>query len=433
MLSRKTGQPAEDYSGWTRAAIITELERLEPADTQGVSTVPAVVTDEIRALKKSYEDLAFTVGKHTLGLQTLNSTLTDSQYRIDQAEKRIQNDLVQRVRDIQQDLLTAITKINEQRVVREIVVVRNDVETKIEGRQHKDFKDLLSLIATKQKVMLVGPAGSGKTEAAIQAAKALGMSFSYTGAIDNEYKLMGFVDAQGRITSTSFRKAFTQGGLWLWDEVDASLPPAVLAFNAATGNNMCDFPGESDPIPAHPDFVCMLAGNTFYGADHQYVGRMKQDAAFLDRFLVMDWHYDNDLERGICQDLWDTQLAKDWVSMVIKTREVASQKGLHVVVSPRASIGGVKLLRSGVSWDMAVRVTLRKTMKPADWEKISDSTRQPFHTPVDPLTGSKPTMDEYLKRIAQREVKMYPDPQIFQVKSHGKVHKDFYKKGRDLL
>ena len=75
----------------------------------------------------------------------------------------------------------------------------------------------------------------------------------------------------------------------------------MLAFNAALANDLCDFP---DICAPSPHFYCLAAGNTFYGADHHYVGRMKQDAAFLDRFLVLDWHYDLDLERDLGLDLW---------------------------------------------------------------------------------------------------------------------------------
>ena len=60
--------------------------------------------------------------------------------------------------------------------------------------------------------------------------------------------------------------------------------------------------------------------------------------------------------------------------MVVRTREQAALKGLQVVISPRATLGGIKLLRSGVPWDTAVRVTLRKTMKASDWDKIMEFT-----------------------------------------------------------
>ena len=51
----------------------------------------------------------------------------------------------------------------------------------------------------------------------------------------------GFIDAQGRIVNTEFRKAYEHGGLFLFDEIDASFPQAILAFNAALANDFMDF------------------------------------------------------------------------------------------------------------------------------------------------------------------------------------------------
>ena len=133
--------------------------------------------------------------------------------------------------------------------------------------------------------MMVGPAGSGKTTAAHEAAKALGIPFYFTGAIDSAYKLTGFIDAQGRTVRTAFREAFEHGGVFLFDEMDSSMPAALLAFNAALANGHADFP--DGIIKRHPDFRAIAACNTFGGgANRQYVGRMQLDAASLDRFAI---------------------------------------------------------------------------------------------------------------------------------------------------
>jgi len=93
---------------------------------------------------------------------------------------------------------------------------------------HKQFLDVIKAV-TCGNIALVGPAGVGKTTMAMQIADAMGLNFYFNGAINSEYKLSGFMDAQGRIVSTPFRKAFTEGGLYLFDEIDASMPSALLA------------------------------------------------------------------------------------------------------------------------------------------------------------------------------------------------------------
>jgi len=220
------------------------------------------------------------------------------------------------------------------------------------GQQHKQFPTLLKMVASGCSVFLSGPAGSGKTTAAHSIAQALGLPFYFNGAIDSEYKLSGFIDAQGRIVSTAFRKAYTEGGVYLFDEVDSSLAPALLAFNAHLANGSADFPGADQPVSRHPDFRCIAAGNTWgSGATAEYVGRNRLDAAFLDRFVKLAWGYDEVLERAIAGD-------DNWTSAVQVMRSRAAAKGLKVVISPRASIHGAKLLAAGLTLDEVKEATV---------------------------------------------------------------------------
>jgi hypothetical protein len=173
------------------------------------------------------------------------------------------------------------------------IEVSNRAPIEVTGLRHKAYDDLLADIlafeATKQthraNFWLVGPAGTGKTTAAERIAEALGMPFYFNGAIDSEYKLRGFIDAQGRVISTPFRRAYQHGGIYLFDEVDSSLPSACLAFNAALANGKYDFPGQDEPIYRHKSCFVLAASNTWGGPDGGYVGRFRQDAAFMDHFL----------------------------------------------------------------------------------------------------------------------------------------------------
>lgn len=231
---------------------------------------------------------------------------------------------------------------------------------------HHKFPLLAAAVAARVNVMLVGPAGSGKTTAAAKAAETLGIPFYGTGAINSEYKLTGFIDAQGRIVSTAFRKAFEFGGLFLFDEIDASLPSALLAFNAALANDWMDFPDGC--IQRHPDFRVVAGANTFgTGADRQYVGRNQLDAASLDRYAVIDWGYDEALEASIVgapapnnapTPVSISPLSADeaqfkalaWFENVRKVRKAVDDLKVRHVVSPRATINGARLLAAGWTW-----------------------------------------------------------------------------------
>lgn len=252
----------------------------------------------------------------------------------------------------------------------EIVVVDTVGERRNIGTQHRQFEQLLRACSARDhsgnrlNIWLAGPAGSGKTTAAENVAKALGLAFHFNGAIDNEYKLLGFTDANGRIVSRPFRDAYQNGGVYLFDEVDRSLPGALLAFNAALANGVCDFPDGT--IARHPDCVIIAAGNTWgLGGTTQYVGAMKQDAAFVDRFAFLLWDIDEALETAACTDA-------GWCRYVQAIRAKVITNGVQgMMVSPRASFIGASLLAAGIDRDTVIAMTLRKGMSAEQWGAVA--------------------------------------------------------------
>lgn len=211
-----------------------------------------------------------------------------------------------------------------------------EIET---GLHHEALPKVIKLLSAGVNVLMVGGAGSGKTTIAEQAAKALDLQFYFNGALSSEYKLSGFIDAQGKLVSTVFRQAYEHGGVYLFDEVDGSMPDALLAFNAALSNGHADFP--DGRINRHKDFHCVAAANTYgMGADRLYVGRNQLDAASLDRFAVIVVDYDEKLERTVAAN-------DDWVNRVQKIRQAVNEFKIRHIVSPRASIQGAKLLAAG--------------------------------------------------------------------------------------
>jgi cobaltochelatase CobS len=221
------------------------------------------------------------------------------------------------------------------------VTITGAITKELEGApRHEIFGKVLATLGAGLHVYLAGPAGSGKTTMAEQCAEALGIPFYFTGAIDTEYKLSGFIDAQGRCVNTAFRKAFEEGGLFLFDEIDASLPGAVLWFNAALANGYAPFP--DGMVKRHEKFRCIAAANTFgHGQDRQYVGRNQLDAASLDRFVQFPMGYDENLERLIAGDT-------PWTRYVQKVRRAVAELKVRKVVSPRASIFGNAMLAAGI-------------------------------------------------------------------------------------
>lgn len=204
---------------------------------------------------------------------------------------------------------------------------------------HKQFPDLVKALSSGVHVMLVGPAGSGKTHAAAQAADVLKRKYYSEGSVLDPFTLTGYRDAGGNYQTTAFRQAFEHGGVMLFDEFDAYDPNASLVVNQALANGHMNFPDMA--VGRNDDFIAIAACNTFgRGADRQYVGRNQLDAASLDRFIVMEWDYDESIEKSLTDNT-------DWCDTVHKIREATIKEKERLIVSTRAIINGSKLLAQG--------------------------------------------------------------------------------------
>lgn len=164
------------------------------------------------------------------------------------------------------------------------------------GVTHEAFDDVLQLVHNNVPVFLKGEAGTGKSELCRQVADSLGLKFYFTNSVSQEYKISGFIDAYGKYHETEFFKAFTEGGLFFIDELDASIPEILVLLNAALANRYFDFPGHGR-LNAHEDFRIIAAANTFgTGADENYTGRYSLDRASLDRFALIEIGYSPAIE-----------------------------------------------------------------------------------------------------------------------------------------
>jgi hypothetical protein len=85
----------------------------------------------------------------------------------------------------------------------------------------------------------------------------------------------------------------------------------------------------------------------------------------VDRFITLDWQYDEDLERAIAQ-------SDRWVDYVQNVRRIVqSSSGIKHVVSPRASIRGGRMLAQGIAHDIVIRATVRKGLSEDQWDTIT--------------------------------------------------------------
>lgn len=236
------------------------------------------------------------------------------------------------------------------------VTLGNNERNELEGIQHNMFAKVLSTISNGNHLYLVGPAGTGKSTIAENASQALGLGFSSKSCSSQstEASLLGYMSATGGYVGTSFRTAYETGQVFLLDEVDNGNPNILTVLNSALSNSFMAFP--DGMVTRHKNFVLVATANTFgNGATAEYVGRNALDKAFLDRFVSLNIDYDADIEQAMLDSVkgLDGNIGTHWLQVVRKARANVSNYGLKVVVSPRATLAGAKLLRDKDIWTMA--------------------------------------------------------------------------------
>lgn len=272
-------------------------------------------------------------------------------------EEKVFDSIENKVKDfIKQEYGTIERKIN--------TIINDGKPVEMTGVQHDQFETVLKFVSNNEPVFLTGPAGSGKNVLCQQVAKALGLNFYFSNAVTQEYKITGFTDAMGVFHESQFYKAFKNGGVFMLDEMDASIPEVLVILNAAIANRYFDFPAPIGYVEAHPDFRVIAAGNTFgLGADYEYVGRNQLDMASLDRFAMVKIDYSEAIEMNVaCGDSDLVKFARDF-------RQASKKAGVRVILSYRA-IGRIAKMKNIMPLNEVLKTCLVKGMEKDDLNMI---------------------------------------------------------------
>lgn len=230
------------------------------------------------------------------------------------------------------DLKTKLAAANEGGKGTNITITIDGKTTKTNTPKILDsqFGDILELVANHENVYLYGPAGSGKNVLCEELAKALNVPFYYQNTILTKFDISGYKNAGGEFEETEFYKAWTNGGLFMLDEVDNSQAEALIALNAALANGYYTFPNVGK-VKAHKDFYCVAAGNTNgQGATDEYCGRYKMDESSRDRFFFVKIDYNKEIEKSIVGE------HKDILSFVYDLRKISEELQLSLICGYRA-------------------------------------------------------------------------------------------------
>jgi len=223
---------------------------------------------------------------------------------------------------------------------------------------HKQFEELLQVVAIGGiNTLLTGGAGLSKSTAVEQCADALNLQLASISFSNQTTKtdLLGFVDAMGIYRKSGFVDAFENGKVFLADEMDACSANVLVLLNSAISNGFLETP-DNKVIRAHETFRFVATANTnLRGSSGGFSARNKLDAATIDRFVVIDWQLDEDLENRLTDN-------DAWVTIVRNARETASARLEGVTITPRSSYDGAKLLKAGIHVDKVIDMVIVKAM-----------------------------------------------------------------------
>mgnify|MGYP000867901168 FL=1 len=243
--------------------------------------------------------------------------------------------------------------------------------------KHAKYEVIKTCIEQDIPVYLVGEAGTGKNFTLQEIAVEMGLAFYFTNSVQQEYKITGFIDAGGIYHETEFYKAFKNGGLFFLDEMDASIPEVLVLLNAAIANKYFEFP--NGRVDAHEKFRVVAAGNTCgNGANELYTGRLVLDQATLDRFVVIEFDYDKNVEYMLAKG--NDKL----VNFIRALRRFSKDNGIRATFSYRCIMTVVKLEACNLPLEQILRIAVFKgldedTVKTFKTDFVKDGNIGRYH------------------------------------------------------
>ena len=275
------------------------------------------------------------------------------------------------------------------------VKLGEDGEEKKVGVQHKQFENILKLVALGENLMIKGEAGNGKSHVVEQVAKALDLEFHSMSVSNQTTKtdLLGFVDANGVYRYNGFISAFRDGGVFNMDEIDAGNANVLVVLNSALSNGFVEAPN-GEMIRVHEKFrFCATANTTGRGATQKYVGRNKLDSATLDRFAVLEFGLDEDIELSLCGG------DKDFHRGIKAMRKLCEKNYEEMQISQRSSSRLYTLLGADFELEDALEIAIFKGIDEDIVQALTKSFKnatndKKFGAKKEVTETSKPEVDE---------------------------------------
>lgn len=260
---------------------------------------------------------------------TVNDLLNSRRDDIEAGVARQLQELLKRTTESLEKLAPALAKkaIEEAADRKAPIVIKDgDKIRKVKGTLPAEFQRMVELASARIPILLVGPAGCGKTYLCEKLAEALDMDFSdqscsegMSESVFNGLLLPIGKGGEFKHVPSPYMERYEKGGVMLLDEIDAGDANLFTYINKSIANTSYTVAQRwTNPVvKKSKDFVLAAAANTFgTGSDAMYVGRNQLDAATLDRFkigmITMDYSKEVESELGtpeLCEWAWKVRAA----------------------------------------------------------------------------------------------------------------------------
>ena len=203
---------------------------------------------------------------------------------------------------------------------------------------HEKFDDILAMIIENDSPYMYGPSGCGKTYMIEeQLSKLLEIPIITNGYILYEQDVIGYNNAgNGGFVKTNFYRAYRNGKLIFFDELDNSNSNATTILNAFLkrgGNASYAFPN-GETVIRHPNCRIIAAGNTRgTGKTIAHNTRQKMDESVMQRLTPIAIGYDNRIEERILKDY------PGWFEFAVLFRKAIEECPIYSSGDEQNSIG----------------------------------------------------------------------------------------------
>ena len=276
----------------------------------------------------------------------------------------------------------ATTKTESIRVVHITVPGYTPVQLPEGEVVHEQFKDLLFRMTTlspkQRQVLLLGERGTGKTHAAEQLARVMGLRFtalSMSGGTTERafHGAVRLVNGSMVWQPSAFLEYFAHGGVFLVDELDKADSTVATSLNMALANGYCVPVDSGVRIDRHQDCIVIAAANAL-GSSRTYTASNRLDASTVERFAIMHWGMSNDILRRMAAECGDSSKADSLLRLTHAIRERIVAKG----------------------WSGEIEWGARTVQRMASWLRGGKSRAEALAMELEQFTGNEPVRSEFL-------------------------------------